>query len=588
MESIEDRLKSKGGEKRPEKDGDYGERKKKPSNLELIKICLRNTTVEPLIGFYIIPCVLASLATQNLSLDKACRVNLRFNSSVCDALVDRNTKNYTQQETEVQQLVAAMSIWKTILQSSIPAVLIVFLGSWSDRNCRRKPLMLIPVIGECCTVIGLLFCTYFFYELPMEVAGLCESLFPALTGGWMTMFMAVFSYIGDVTSVENRTLRIGVVNVFCSLGVPIGTALSGILYKLIGYYGVFSISACMYMIGLSYGVLFIKDSTNYFKAIQNNNNNNNNVNSVQVNSISNSVSVVPVKESLPPKKSERVSCCAFLRDFFDFKHFCSALQVTFKSGDKDRKTKIVLLMIAIVVIMGPLHGEMHVSYLFARYRFNWDELDYSIFSTFSMITSLVGTSISVGVFSHLLKIDDSLIGVMSCMSKILAGFIYAYAPTETIYYLGSLVDIVNGTSFIAVRSIISKLVPADELGKVNSIFGVSEALVPLIYGPMYSAVYSATLHSMPGAFYLLGGALTMPAVIIFLWIYFNDKRQLQKLQSASKCPESQLPAIDGEELSKVTKVEHRNNHNTLLCGVTNQGFQSGEILNNCSNGIKCS
>lgn len=72
------------------------------------------------------------------------------------------------------------------------------------------------------------------------------------------------------------------------------------------------------------------------------------------------------------------------------------------------------------------------------------------------------------------------------------------------------------------------------------------------------------------------------------WIYFNDKRQLQKLQSASKCPESQLPAIDGEELSKVTKVEHRNNHNTLLCGVTNQGFQSGEILNNCSNGIKCS
>lgn len=44
---------------------------------------------------------------------------------------------------------------------------------------------------------------------------------------------------------------------------------------------------------------------------------------------------------------------------------------------------------------------------------------------------------SVGVFSHKLRIDDALIGFMSCMSKILAGFVYAYAPTATIFYLGN-------------------------------------------------------------------------------------------------------------------------------------------------------
>lgn len=42
----------------------------------------------------------------------------------------------------------------------------------------------------------------------------------------------------------------------------------------------------------------------------------------------------------------------------------------------------------------------------------------------------------MGVFSHLLKIDDALIGVMSCMSKILAGFVYAYAETDFQIYLG--------------------------------------------------------------------------------------------------------------------------------------------------------
>lgn len=64
---------------------------------------------------------------------------------------------------------------------------------------------------------------------------LVESVFPALTGGWFTMFMAVFSYVADVTDKDSRTLRIGIVNVFCSLGIPIGMALSGVLYKRIGY-----------------------------------------------------------------------------------------------------------------------------------------------------------------------------------------------------------------------------------------------------------------------------------------------------------------------------------------------------------------
>lgn len=35
-----------------------------------------------------------------------------------------------------------------------------------------------------------------------------------------------------------------------------------------------------------------------------------------------------------------------------------------------------------------------------------------------------------------------------------------------ILFSAPLVDIVNGTSFIAMRSIVSKLVPTDELGKL--------------------------------------------------------------------------------------------------------------------------
>lgn len=34
---------------------------------------------------------------------------------------------------------------------------------------------------------------------------------------------------------------------------------------------------------------------------------------------------------------------------------------------------------------------MNVMYLFTRYRFNWNEVDFSVFNTFAVVTGLVGT-----------------------------------------------------------------------------------------------------------------------------------------------------------------------------------------------------
>lgn len=281
-----------------------------------------NITVEPMLALYIIPSVFASLATQNLSLEKACRVNLNYPTYICDALSARDTANYTKEEKAVQELVASMSVWKTMLQSAFPAFLIMFIGSWSDRWGRRKPCMLLPIVGEFSTVVGLLLCSYFFYELPMEVCGLVEGLFPALTGGWFTMFMGVFSFMGDVTTVEKRTLRIGIVNVICSLGIPIGLALSGVMYKKIGFYGVFSSSAVMYVIALYYGITTIKEKE-------------------KVNT--------PVLDDKP---------LAFLRDFFDVKHLYYTFEVAFKRGENKRRKKVILLMLVVMVVIGPMHGKL--------------------------------------------------------------------------------------------------------------------------------------------------------------------------------------------------------------------------------------
>ncbi|XP_055594457.1 tetracycline resistance protein, class A-like [Uranotaenia lowii] len=489
--------------------------KKNSTWTEKLRYWKENITVEPIVACYIMPSVLAGLATQNLNLEKACRVNLDYGDVVCDALTRRDTANYTHEEAMVQQMVARMAGWKTVLQSALPCLLILFWGSWSDRHGRRKPCILIPIIGEFATAVGLILCTYF-ERLPMEVAGVTEALFPALSGGWFTMFMGVFSYIADVTTTEERTLRIGIVNLCFSLGVPIGMAFSGILLKKIGFYGVFSISAALYLFAFFYGVIFLKET---------------NVRSSEVSE----------------KDQLRLQEKGLLADFFDKKHVVQTFRVAFKKGENQRRLRVIMLMIVVMVVIGPMHGEMSVIYLFTRYRFNWSEVEFSFFSTYGVLTGLVGTLFSVGVFSHMLKIDDALIGVMSCMSKILSSFVYAFAATTWQLYLGPIVEMLNGTSFISMRSIASKLVASDELGKVNSLFGVAEALMPLVYAPMYTTLYAATIDSLPGAFFLLGGALTAPAVVIFMWMYGVHKREERTLAEDAKLKDKYNKIADGME-----------------------------------------
>lgn len=168
------------------------------------KSLLDNTTVEPMMIPYFIATILVLLTNQNLNLQKACRVDLNLSRGVCDDLEGKQKSSValTASEITVQKLVADMLVWQTVLQNGVPAVLVLFLGSWSDRNRLRRPCMLLPIYGEIVKNVGLLLCVHFFDELPMEATGLVQTLPMAVSGHWVVMFMAIFSYIGDVSTVR--------------------------------------------------------------------------------------------------------------------------------------------------------------------------------------------------------------------------------------------------------------------------------------------------------------------------------------------------------------------------------------------------
>lgn len=229
--------------------------------LEKLRYIKSNITVEPVLAFFVMPSVLATLATQNLNLDKACRVNLGFDDEVCTALRLRKRANHTFEEDEVQKLIASVQGWKSVVNTIVPTLLMLFIGAWSDKTGKRKICMLMPILGEFMTCVLNMINTYFFKEVSVEWTVFMEVIFPSLTGGWYTMFLGTFSYLGDITSTETRTFRMGILNLCMTIGFPIGMGLSGVLLKCLGYYGVFAISGTLQFINFCYVLFAIEDHT---------------------------------------------------------------------------------------------------------------------------------------------------------------------------------------------------------------------------------------------------------------------------------------------------------------------------------------
>lgn len=217
-------------------------------------------TVEPILAGTIIPSMLSRLAIQNLNLDKACRVKKMYGDLICDALIDK-TGNHTYEEGEIQKVISAIEVWKSVIQTAIPMLLVIFMGAWSDRTGNRKVCILLPLFGELLVCISNIVSVFFFYEISVELTMFFEAFFQAITGGYVMIYLGVFSYISDITTQESRTFRVGLVNLCMTAGIPVGTALSGVLLKWWGYYGIFAATGTILVMNIVYSFLCLDSNT---------------------------------------------------------------------------------------------------------------------------------------------------------------------------------------------------------------------------------------------------------------------------------------------------------------------------------------
>lgn len=287
---------------------------KKPN---VIKRFFHSITVEPILWCYCIPSAISAIAVAQLYLEKACRAGFDYSDEICDGLLIHHFQNLSHYEEETQKLVAEVNAWKLPLSTFLPALIILFVGSWSDRRGLRKPCMLIPIIGEFISTMWLLLSTYSMKDISIQITGLLEGLFTSFSGGLSVLLMGIFSYLGDITSEEDRTLRIGVASISVTVGFLIGGAVSGYLFEQLGYFGIFGLSAVLYAVGILYGQFCVKESE------------------IKV-------------------EHRKINFCV---DFFDPRHVLETIRVCLKRRPEYGRLKIFLSLAVFLIALGPGLGE---------------------------------------------------------------------------------------------------------------------------------------------------------------------------------------------------------------------------------------
>lgn len=112
-----------------------------------------------------------------------------------------------------------------------------------------------------------------------------------------------------------------------------------IYFRLIGFYGVFSISSILFATCFLYALFFIKEPSESMAAINGG---------------------MKVEKS-PEDESTTNTLSKTLKDFFDVRGVKECVKVVLKKDGSHKRLKIIFLMLIIVFSIGPLMGKLERS-----------------------------------------------------------------------------------------------------------------------------------------------------------------------------------------------------------------------------------
>jgi len=453
-------------------------------------------SVEPCVLFFAVCQGLYVIVAQQLYIQKVCKVNLNFSAAICD-----NITNYQDEQLQVQKYVSILQGYSQVLQALPGVVFALFAGPWSDIH-GRKLLIIVSTFGYFFNNGVFIVNTIWFNELKAEYL-----LFECLqdcTGGYVTFFLACYSYITDITTKEERTKRLAYFDGLFPLGFFLGMAVSGPITEKFGFLVTFCLSLGMAAVTLTYAI-FLKDSRT--------------LRPVEVQAY---LDQQLACEGLEKQSSGKCS-------FFQFENVIQGFTAVFKKRGQNLRSFIVMLISTFLLEVFLTNGRGPTMYLFFRRKFSWEMSKFGFYVGMFGFVGMLCEFIAVPFLSNKLHWHDSIICLASVSSSVVHNMILCFMPAgdayEWLVYASGAITFLSACTTTTIRSLITKCVSPFEVGKVFSVLAAFQSCVPLFAGPIFSNIYSSTVAEFPGAFLMFCICLYTVMVVLLSLINTGMRKQ---------------------------------------------------------------
>ncbi|XP_060521587.1 probable peptidoglycan muropeptide transporter SLC46 isoform X2 [Cylas formicarius] len=461
-------------------------------------------TVEPSLIFYMLAFMITNVVEQSFFVYKACHVNHGYNKTVCDN-INNEDKNITK---EVQITVSNFHLWNDIFGHAGQIVLAFFMGAWSDKRGRKLPLLLGLTGKLYYSLMLVLISTQ--DNWPVEYIIYIATLPMSFTGADVAIFAAAFTYLVDITTPQERTMRVTLLEVGYLATFPIGIALGSYLFNNVvnhSYTVMFAINASSMTLAVLYSLLRLNWRTT------------------------------------PSQKPLSEANNIFL-DFFDYRHVINTIRTICKKRENKRR-RILIILIVMMALYVFQRDERNMMYLYCQLVFNWTVSQFSNFRTFQSALQDIVLLLAVPVLSRVFGIKDTVIIMIGAVAHSVGRIFYITADAPLVFYIGGAFAAFGPIVAPVIRSMMSKIILSSEKGKAFSILAVADNAVPLVSGVLYSKLYNLTIHTNPTSIFYLTMASQLIVLLFVLYvsiIYSEPVSDTESEETQQRCLDQEVEA----------------------------------------------
>ncbi|CAH1116536.1 unnamed protein product [Phaedon cochleariae] len=431
----------------------------------------KQITVEVPILLLFFSITFAGSIMANLLIYRTCYVVLGYNQAQC-ALLGNVDNNITEHlEKLVQPEANIIGTIKSTSESVFSIIITMSLGPWSDRF-GRKPIMVLSLLGTLLGLILISIMSYIEYISPWYflIAGIPSGLM----GGFPTFLTVILSYLTDITTEENRGMRMAIFEAFLAIGVFVGNISGPYVFYATNYASVFLIAAGTVGLSLLYTMLYI------------------------------------------PESVQNVETEGKLKGVFQCRDFTEMIRIPFKRRVKYKRAIILLITGLSMIYIFVMNGDGAVLILFLRGKLHWTLKQYTLYNSASNVAWILGTVIGTYFFEKLLKVTASVIILMGLLSVLNGALLLGWATTDYHVYAAAAVRCLGGVISPMMRSLLSSLVQPDEIGKIFSMIMICEFIISLGASPLYTVIYNSTINEDPGIFNFFTAGLYVVNIVIIM------------------------------------------------------------------------